>query len=37
MRMSKLLQTLGFQRRRKRIRWPRASDVEVAELRVPGE
>ena len=37
MRMSKLLQALGFQRRKKRIRWPRVSDVEVAELRVRGE
>ena len=37
MRMSKLLRELRMPKRRKRIRWPRASDVEVAELRVPGE
>lgn len=37
MRMSRLLQTLGFQRRKKRVKWPKASDVVVAELKAPGE
>ena len=35
--MRKLLRMLGFKRRKKRVKWPKVSDVVVAELTVPEE